>query len=52
MAKRKGAKKQETFAAIVGRAMRRAAKAARMDAKLHGTAIALMRDGRVVLVKS
>jgi hypothetical protein len=36
---------------MVGRAMRRAAKAARMEAKLHGTAVAVMRDGKVVLVK-
>ncbi|MBK9177661.1 MAG: hypothetical protein IPM46_15295 [Flavobacteriales bacterium] len=44
-------KKQVIFAALVGRALRRAAKAARMDAKAHGTAIAVMKDGKVVLVK-
>lgn len=44
-------KKQATFAALVGRALRRAAKAARLEAKAHGTAIAVMKDGKVVLVK-
>jgi len=51
MTKRAAGKKKETFATMVGRALRRAAKAARMDAKAHGTAIAIMRDGKVVLVK-
>lgn len=51
MSKPASVKRKETFAAMVGRAMRRAAKAARMEAKLHGTAVAVMRDGKVVLVK-
>ena len=51
MSKTAKAKKQYTFATKVGKALRRAAKAARMDAKMHGTAIAMMRDGKVVLVK-
>jgi len=34
-----------------GRAHRLAAKAARANARLYGSAIALMRDGKVVLVK-
>jgi len=51
MAKRKRTKKQDTFTEMVGRALRRAAKAARMEAKAKGTAIAVMKDGKVVLVK-
>ncbi|MCB9185055.1 MAG: hypothetical protein H6591_14190 [Flavobacteriales bacterium] len=44
-------KKQAAFTEMVGRALRRAAKAARTEAKAKGTAIAMMRDGKVVLVK-
>lgn len=51
MSKSAKARKQNTFTEMVGRALRRAAKAARLEAKAHGTAIAVMKDGKVVLVK-
>jgi hypothetical protein len=51
MSKTAKGKKQDSFATKVAKALRRAAKTARMDAKMHGTAIAVMRDGKVVLVK-
>jgi hypothetical protein len=36
------------FAKAVGRALRRAAKAARKTAKMHGTTIAVWENGKVV----
>lgn len=51
MSKSIKSKKQDAFTEMVGRALRRAAKAARTEAKAKGTAIAVMRDGKVVLVK-
>jgi hypothetical protein len=39
------------FVQAVGRALRRAAKAARKTAKLHGTPIYLWENGRVVAKK-
>jgi hypothetical protein len=42
---------QRSFTKAVGRALRRAARAARMEAKAKGTVIAVMKDGKVVLVK-
>lgn len=51
MSKPSKTRKKDTFAEMVGRALRRAAKAARMEAKANGTAIAVMKDGKVVLVK-
>ena len=35
----------------VGRALKRSAKVARKTARMHGTPIALWRDGKVVLEK-
>lgn len=51
MSKSVKAKKEATFAELVGKALRRAARVARREAKANGTAIAIMRDGKVVLVK-
>lgn len=53
MASSKQALNKETdeFVAAVGRALKRAAKAARKTARMHGTPIAIMKDGKVVLVK-
>lgn len=39
---------RSTFAAAVGRALRRSAKVARQTARLHGTPIYLWRDGKIV----
>ena len=39
------------FAEQAVRAMRRAAKVARKVAKMHGTPIAILKDGKVVAVK-
>ncbi len=44
-------KPKNEFAQQVARAMKRAAKAARKVAKLHGTPIAIIRDGKVVALK-
>lgn len=51
MSRAEKSKAQQAFTEMVGRALRRAAKAARMEAKARGTAIAVMKDGKVVLVK-
>ncbi len=51
MSKTAKSKAQEAFTEMVGRALCRAAKAARMEAKANGTAIAVMKNGKVVLVK-
>jgi len=40
--------KTSTFAAIVGRALRRSAKKARQIARMHGTPIYVWKDGKVV----
>jgi hypothetical protein len=40
-----------TFAATVGRALRRAGRTARKTARTHGTPIYLWRDGKVVAQK-
>ncbi|MFZ1694015.1 MAG: zeta toxin family protein [Flavobacteriales bacterium] len=45
------AKRRAVFSADVGIALRRAAKAARKVARMHRTRIAVMRDGKVLLVK-
>ena len=44
-------KKPESFAAEVGRALRRAAKVARKTAKMHGTPIYVWEKGKVVAIK-
>lgn len=43
--------KPDAFAASVGLALRRAAKAARKTAKMHGTRIWVLKDGKVVGLK-
>lgn len=48
MAKRKSPGAKNDFVASVGRALRRAAKAARKTARMHGTSIVVMVDGKVV----
>ncbi len=49
--RRKPPKKPESFAAGVGRGMRRAARTAREVARMHGTPIYVWEDGRVVAKK-
>ena len=39
------------FSAAVGRALRRAAKAARKTARMHGTPVYFWKDGKVVAEK-
>jgi hypothetical protein len=45
------AKRPESFAAGVGQALRRAAKAARKTARMHGTPIYISEGGKVVAKK-
>jgi len=40
-----------TFAALVGRALRRSAKKARQIARMHGTPVYVWKDGKVVVEK-
>ena len=49
----KGPKKprRQSFAADVGRALRRAGAAARKTARMHGTPIYVWKDGKVVAEK-
>ena len=51
MKPRKPAHKPSTFAAIVGRALRRSAKKARRIARAHGTRVYVWKDGKVVAEK-
>jgi hypothetical protein len=44
-------KPAKTFAATVGRALRRAGQTARKTARAHGTPIYLWRDGKIVAQK-
>jgi hypothetical protein len=44
-------KPKRTFAAAVGRALRRAGKVARKTARAHGTPVYIWRDGKVVAEK-
>jgi hypothetical protein len=44
-------KRPESFAAGVGRALRRAAKAARKTARMHGTPIYISEGGKIVAKK-
>ena len=39
---------QETFVKAVGRALRRAAKSARRTARIYGTSIVVVENGKVV----
>ncbi|MBI2877195.1 MAG: hypothetical protein HYY20_09965 [Candidatus Tectomicrobia bacterium] len=48
MKPRKRAHKPSTFAAFVGRALRRSAKKARQTARAHGTPIYVWKDGKIV----
>ncbi len=41
----------DEFARAVGRALRRAARVARRTARMHGTPIYVMRNGKIVAVK-
>lgn len=43
--------KQSDLAGAVGRALRRAARVARKTARMHGTPIYVLRDGKVVAEK-
>jgi hypothetical protein len=49
--RRKITKKTESFAAGVGRGLRRSAKTARKVARMHGTPVYYWRNGRVVAEK-
>jgi hypothetical protein len=48
MKARKRAHKPPTFATLVGRALRRSAKKARLVARMHGTLVYIWKDGKVV----
>ena len=48
---KKDKQRPSTFAAAVGRALRRSARVARKTARAHGTPIYLWRDGKVVAEK-
>jgi hypothetical protein len=48
MKSRKQTRKPSTFAALVGRALRRSAKKARQIARMHGTLVYVWKDGKVV----
>ena len=48
---RSSKKGKNDFTARVGRALRRAAKAARKTARMHGTPIYILRDGKIVAEK-
>jgi len=45
------APKQNDFATRVGHALRRSAKAARQQAKIHGTRLYFWKDGKIVAQK-
>lgn len=51
MAGRKTRRSENDLVTCVGRALRRAAKAARRTARMHGTPIVVMVDGKVVEMK-
>ena len=42
---------EKTFAAVVGRALKRAGLTARKTARMHGTTVYFWRDGKVVAEK-
>lgn len=47
----KAQKETQAFSRSVGRALRRAAKAARRTARIHNTPIYIWKDGKVVAIK-
>lgn len=47
----KNGKNEKSFSTQVGRALRRAAKVARKTARIHGTSVYFIRDGKVVAEK-
>jgi hypothetical protein len=49
--RRKAPRKAESFAAGVGRGLRRAAKTARQVARMHGTPLYYWENGKVVAKK-
>jgi hypothetical protein len=51
MSKTPRTKPANTFAAAVGRALRRAGRVARKTARAHGTPVYYWRDGKVVAEK-
>jgi len=51
MKTRKRRERSESFAAGVGRALRQAAKTARKTARMHGTPIYVVEDGKIVAKK-
>ena len=51
MKTKNGKQDSKTFAATVGRALRRARTAARKTARAHGTPIYIWQDGKVVAQK-
>jgi len=51
MKKHAARESSKEFAAVVGRALRRAAKTARKVARMHGTPIYVWKDGKVVAEK-
>jgi len=44
-------KEPSDFALAVGRALRRAGKVARKTARMHGTSVYVMKDGKIVAEK-
>jgi hypothetical protein len=44
-------KQDQSFAAVVGRALRRAGRVARKTARMYGTPVYVWRDGKVVAEK-
>jgi hypothetical protein len=51
MKPKKAQKETQAFTRSVGRALRRAAKAARKTALMHNTPICIWKDGKVVVKK-
>ena len=51
MKAKNGKSEAKEFAAQVGRALRRAAKSARKTARMYGTPIYILRDGKIVAEK-
>jgi hypothetical protein len=51
MTPRKQVHKPSTFAALVGRALRRSARKPRQTARMHGTPIYVWKDGKIIAEK-
>jgi len=49
--KKKLSSTKPDFATLVGRALRRAGKKARETARMHGTKVYFMRDGKIIAEK-